>query len=141
MISDERLLHAPGERGARQRDEYQGDEPVCKSASAGSGHGGVAGRVCRPAARRAGNGADRREPRDGDRQCAAGRAAAGERGGRGAGFRGLSASRVRPVAFEARRAALEANQGRPLDQNEAERYRGGGARTPRVRVAAPVANP
>jgi hypothetical protein len=46
-----------------------------------------------------------------------------------------------PVSFEARRAALEANQGRPLDQNESERYRGGAARTPRVRVAAPAAAP
>jgi hypothetical protein len=46
-----------------------------------------------------------------------------------------------PVSFDARRAALEANQGRPLDQTETERYRGGAARNPRVRVAAPVSAP
>lgn len=46
-----------------------------------------------------------------------------------------------PVNFEARRAAMEANQGRPLDASEAERYRGGAARTPRVRVAAPPSAP
>ena len=46
-----------------------------------------------------------------------------------------------PVNFEARRAAMEANQGRPLDASEAERYRGGAARTPQVRMAAPPSTP
>ena len=41
---------------------------------------------------------------------------------------------AKPVAFEARRAALEANQGRPVDANES----GGASRSPQVRVAAPV---
>jgi hypothetical protein len=39
-----------------------------------------------------------------------------------------------PVSFETRRSALEANQGRPLDQGQMDRYRGG-QRNQSVRVA------
>jgi hypothetical protein len=46
-----------------------------------------------------------------------------------------------PVAFESRRAAIEANQGRPQDRGEMERYRGAAPRASRVRMAAPVTAP
>jgi hypothetical protein len=46
-----------------------------------------------------------------------------------------------PVSFEARRQAIEANQGRPLDPAQAERFRGGMGRNSQVRVAPTAAPP
>jgi hypothetical protein len=46
-----------------------------------------------------------------------------------------------PVPFERRRAALEANPGRPLDQGQMERLRGGDMRNPRVRQVGSAPTP